>query len=78
LASGFLPVLPDLDIWRAAQLFVKRHGDEAAIQAALRADELLAEGDVDGQRAWLRIVKAVEELRRQNRESCIKRAIEAA
>ena len=57
-------VTDDLDIWRAAQLFVKRHGEDATIQAAFRADELLAEGDVDGQRVWLRIVKAVEELQR--------------
>jgi triphosphoribosyl-dephospho-CoA synthetase len=58
----------DLDIWRAAQLLVKRHGPEAAIQAAMRADELLAEGDIDGQRIWLRIVKAIEELQRPKPE----------
>jgi hypothetical protein len=57
-------VLPDLDIWRSARLFVTLHGPEAGIQAAFRADELLAEGDIDGQRVWLRIVKAVEELQR--------------
>jgi hypothetical protein len=50
----------DLDLWWAAQLFVMHHGEKAAIQASFRADELLAEGDIDGQRAWLRIAKAVE------------------
>ena len=29
---------------------VKRSGEDAAIQAGMRADELLAEGDVDGRR----------------------------
>ena len=32
----------DLDIYRAAHLLIKRHGDDAAIEAAMRADELLA------------------------------------
>lgn len=55
----------DIDIWRAAKLLVDRHGADAAIHAAIRADELLDKGDADGQRVWLRIVKAVEELLRK-------------
>lgn len=54
----------EIDIWRAAHLLVKRHGADAAIVAAQRADELLAQGDVDGQRIWKRIVAAVRELQR--------------
>ena len=54
----------DIDIWRAAKLLVDRHGDEAPVHAAMRADELLAEGDVDGQRIWKRILGAIEELLR--------------
>lgn len=57
-------VTDDIDIWRAAKLLVDRHGTEAAIHAAMRADTLLDEGDVEGQRIWLRIVKAIEELLR--------------
>jgi len=34
----------DLDIYRAANLLIKQHGDEAAIQAAMRADQLLDAG----------------------------------
>ena len=52
----------DIDIWRAAHLLVKRHGADAATVAAQRADELLAEGDLDGERIWKRIVGAVREL----------------
>ena len=52
----------DIDIWRAAHLPVKRHGADAAMVAAQRADELLAQGDVDGQSIWKRIVIAVREL----------------
>ncbi|MGE0256861.1 MAG: hypothetical protein AB7N54_19555 [Alphaproteobacteria bacterium] len=54
----------ELDIWRAAKLLVDRHGSEAPIHAGMRADELLNEGDVEGQRIWLRIVKAIDELLR--------------
>lgn len=35
-------MIADIDIWRAAHLMVKRHGEDAAIEAAQRADELLA------------------------------------
>ena len=41
-------IFAELDIWRAAQLLVKRYGDDAAIQAGMRAEELLARGDDDG------------------------------
>ncbi|MGH6975238.1 MAG: hypothetical protein ACRED6_11475 [Stellaceae bacterium] len=39
----------DVDIWPAANLLIERHGTDAAIIAAQRADELLAKGDLDGQ-----------------------------
>jgi hypothetical protein len=41
-------VISDPDIWRAAQLLVKRHGADARIVAAQRADELFEEGDLRG------------------------------
>ena len=52
----------DLDIYRSAKLLVKQHGKEAPIHAALHADAMLDKGDLDGQRVWLRIMKAVNEL----------------
>jgi hypothetical protein len=53
----------DLDIWRSANLMIQRHGDLADIEAATRADELLAKGDIDGQRVWMRILRAIDDLR---------------
>ena len=32
---------PDLDIYRSANLLVKRHGQDAPIHAAMRADAML-------------------------------------
>ena len=55
-------MIPDLDIWRSANLLVKQHGKDAPIHAAMKADELLEAGDLDGAAVWKRIVKAVEEL----------------
>jgi hypothetical protein len=57
-------IFAELDIWRAAQLLVKRYGDDAAIQAGMRAEELPARGDDDGAATWRAIIRAVEELQR--------------
>jgi len=54
--------LSRLDIWRAANLLIRQHGDQADIVAAQRADELLDRGDRDGELVWLRIKRAVAEL----------------
>ena len=50
----------DLDIWRTANSVVKRHGEDAPIFAAMRADELLEAGGMDGYSVWKRIVRAAE------------------
>ncbi len=52
----------NLKIYQSATLLIKDHGDDAPIHAAMRADELLDQGDLDGQAVWKRILKAVEEL----------------
>jgi hypothetical protein len=57
--------MEELDIWRSAAQFVKTHGEDAAIKAALRADELLEAGDTEGFLVWKRIVTAITELKRQ-------------
>ncbi len=55
-------MIPDLDIYRSANALVKRHGQDAPIQAAMRADAMLENGDLDGYAVWKRILRAVEEL----------------
>ncbi len=57
----------DLDIYRAANELIKQHSEAADIEAAMRADECLAAGDMEGEAVWLRIVKAVEELLSEER-----------
>jgi len=56
-----------LDAYRCAKLLLDRHGHDAELQAALRADELEAAGDEAGRRAWMRILAAMDELMRTER-----------
>ncbi len=58
---------PDLDIYRSANELIKQFGDAADIEAAMRADELMEAGDMEGRAVWLRIVKAIEELLSEER-----------
>ena len=50
------------DIYRTANELIQQHGDDAPIHAAMRADELLEAGDLDGLAVWKRILAAVDEL----------------
>ncbi len=54
-------MVDDLDIYRSAKELIEQHGKDAPIHAAMRADELMETGDMDGRAVWLRIVKVVEE-----------------
>ena len=53
----------DLEIYRSAKLLIDRHGDDAVIEAAMMADKMLDQGDLDGLATWNRILRAIEELR---------------
>jgi len=51
----------DLDIYRTANVLVKHYGEDAALEAAQRADAMLEKGSVDGQRVWKRVMAAEAE-----------------
>ena len=57
-----MTVPPLIDIYRSANELIEQHGEDAPLHAAMRADELLENGDMEGKAVWIRIVKAVEEL----------------
>ena len=61
-ACNFLRVIPEIDIWRAANLMVKRYGDKALEESSTRVDELTAAGAHDGADTWRRISAAVAQL----------------
>ncbi len=52
----------DLDIYRSANTLIKQHGEDAPIEAAMRADAMLEAGDLDGLAVWKRVLRAAEEL----------------
>ena len=62
-------MIPDLDIYRSANLLVKQHGEDAPIEAAMRADAMLEAGGLDGLAVWKRILRAIEELQRTGPKS---------
>jgi hypothetical protein len=55
-------LIPEIDIWRAAQLMIKPHCEKALDESAARADELALAGDDDGATTWRRIMAAVTQL----------------
>jgi len=55
-------MIPDRDIWRAANLLIREHKTDAEVVSARRADEMLERGDHEGQLVWLRIRRAIVEL----------------
>jgi hypothetical protein len=55
-------VIPEIDIWRVANLMLTRYGEEAMLEGAQRAHELAADGDRTGAATWLRITNAIAQL----------------
>ena len=55
-------MIPEIDIWRAAQLILRRYGDKVLEESAARADELVATGDDNGAAVWRRIMDTVTQL----------------
>ena len=45
-------MIPNLNIYRSADLLVKQHGSDAPIHAAMRADAMLEAGDMGGYVVW--------------------------
>ena len=54
--------IADWEIWACANKLVELHGKDAPIHAAMRADELLFEGDLDGAATFRLIVRRAEQL----------------
>jgi hypothetical protein len=55
-------MIPEIDIWRVANLMLKRYGDLAEVESAIRTQELALNGDSAGVAVWRRITDAIEQL----------------
>lgn len=60
--TGTRHQLSDWELWACARQQVAEHGDAAPEAAALRADELLAAGDLAGNAAWIDILVRIGQL----------------
>jgi hypothetical protein len=57
-----LPVVSEIDIWRAAYLMLWWYGDTAEAEGKRRAEEHAADGDNAGVAVWHRIINAIGQL----------------
>jgi hypothetical protein len=55
-------ILSDWELWACANETLKRHGEDAPFFAAMRADKLLEQTDLDGARNWLLILDRIEQM----------------
>ena len=55
-------MIPEIDIWRVANLMLKRYGDEAQAESAIRMQELVLNGDRAGAAVWRRVTDAIGQL----------------
>ena len=60
-----MAAVPEIGIWRTAQILVRKHGSEAPARAEQRANEFFDMDDPDGWALWTRIASAATELLRQ-------------
>ena len=55
-------MIPEIDIWRTAQLMIEQYGEHAELEAAQRADREIDKGDPSAERIWVRVGKAIKHL----------------
>ena len=55
-------MIPEIDIWRVANLMLKRYGDRAEEESAIRTQELALNGDSAGAAVWRRVTDAIGQL----------------
>lgn len=54
--------ISEQELWACAHELIRQHGEDAAIFAALRADALFDEGELDGAATFRRIVTRIIQL----------------
>lgn len=55
-------MLSNWELWACASEMIRRHGADAAIHAAMRADKLFEANDDDGAAAWRAITNRIGSL----------------
>lgn len=55
-------MIAEWELWACANHLIRKHGETAALEATMRADELLAEGDLEGMRTFQAIARRIDQL----------------
>ena len=55
-------MIPEIDVWRSAQLMIRQYGDAAVSEADARATALTEQSDSAGGLVWRRIREAIDQL----------------
>lgn len=55
-------MITEWELWACANHLINQHGENAAMEAAMRADELLAEDDLQGMRTFQAIARRIDQL----------------
>lgn len=55
-------MITEWELWACANELVRQYGRDAPIHAAMRADELLLDGEREGAATWRLIVHRINEL----------------
>lgn len=55
-------MVSEIDIWRTANLIIQQHGEGAQWEAARLGDLAIENGDPEGERVWVDVLKAVKSL----------------
>ena len=50
------------DIYRTANLLIRKYGEMAPVGAVIKADSLMEAGDTAGRTLWMKVAKAAAEL----------------
>jgi len=58
-------MVQELDILRCANMLLQNYGvADATFRASQRADACLDQGDATGQKVWLRVISAIQDMAR--------------
>ena len=57
-----MTLLSKWELWACAQHYVTEHGNDAAVIAAMRCDELLDAGDFEGAKNFHAIIRRINQL----------------
>lgn len=55
-------MLPQWELWACAHHYVTQHGQDAAVMAGMRCDELLKGGDYEDARNFHAIIRRINQL----------------